>query len=194
MKGILEKKWGNQEMNKIKVLEILYKHHFIVEKSEVFLNNHEEFIHCINTDNQISLIIKEYHQHDLLNVDDDVMKVRTILRENNINIWNSYFLVLLASGEISAAIDSKIYSIERRPQGLRKYVIISENDLYRIPFIENREVDDVSLNFAANFDEVLKTDDLETKGFLEWIIDSDGDLIEIKKSVIREKVNELIKG
>lgn len=194
MKGILERNWGNQEMNKINLLEFLHKHHFIVGKSEFFLNNHEEFIHCINTDKQISLIIKEYHQKDLLNVDDDVMKVRSILRENDINIWNSYFLVLLASGEISAAVDAKIYSIERKPQGLRKYVIISESDLYRIPFIENRKVDDTLLNFAANFDEVLKTDDLEIKGFLEWIIDLDGDFIEIKKSVIKEKVNELIKG
>lgn len=181
-------------MNKIKLLEVLYKHHFIVEKSEVFLNNHEEFIHCINKDNQISLIIKEYRHQDLLNVDNDVMKVRAILRENNINIWNSYYLVLLVSGEISAAVDSKIYSMERKPQGLRKYVIISENDLYRIPFIANRKVDTVSLNFAANFDEFLKTDDIEAKDFLEWIIESGGDFIEIKKKIVREKVNELIKG
>ncbi|MGG4468459.1 ABC-three component system middle component 1 [Paenibacillus alvei] len=179
-------------MTKTEILEILYKHDFIVQKSEIFISNLEEFIHCVNLDRQISLIIKEYSQHDLSNVSNDVMKVRRILRENNANIWNSYFLILLSSFDNFK--DLKVYSIERNAQGLRKYVIVSENDLYRIPFIENIEENNISLNFAANFSEFFKTNDIETQGILEWIIDSDGEFVEIKKNLIKEKVKEIIKG
>lgn len=179
-------------MSKMNILEILSHHNFPIKQSEIFLKYHEEFIHCVNEENQISLVIKEYDENNLLAINDDVMRVRAILRENNINIWNSYFLILLTAS--TSTVDSKIYHIERKPQGLRKYVILSKDDLYRIPFIEKSKDDNVSLNFSTNFDEFLETDDLEVKKFLEWMINNNGEYVEIKKSEIKENINKLIEG
>lgn len=180
-------------MDKIKLLEILSNKNFVVKNSEFYLGNHEEFIHCFNEDKKISLIIKEYETKDNTTILNDVMKVRKILRENNVNIWNSYFLILLNQGD-SENIDVKNYGIERNSQGLRKYVINDNNDVYRMPFIKKDDGNSTKLDFTGDFKEILKTDDSELQDYLNWLIDTDGDMVEIKKKVIKEKINELIKG
>lgn len=180
-------------MNKTELLEIFSEKYFVVKNSELFLGNHEEFIHCFNDDKKISLIIKEYETKDNTRILNDVMKVRNILRENDINIWNSYFLILLNEGDLES-IDPKNYGIERNSQGLRKYVINQKSDIYRMPFIEDDDGGSTKLDFTGDFNKILKTDDPELEVYLKWLINSDGDFVEIKKKAIKDKINEIIKG
>ncbi|MGW5952466.1 ABC-three component system middle component 1 [Bacillus mycoides] len=179
-------------MNKTRLLEVLDSHKFTVEKSEMFLKNHEEFVYCVNEDKHLSLIVKEYQEYSQSKIINDVMKVRTILKEHEINIWNSYYLILCTSVELLEEIGTKIYSIERNSKGLRKYVIMSEADLYRIPFIKDSYSEEISLNFETNFEEILSTSDQEVSMLLKWILESDGDFLEIKKPLIKDRINKFL--
>ena len=181
-------------MDKSRLLSILDKYSFIVEKSEVFSKLDEDFIYCVNKDRNISIIIKQYKEFNQMSILDDVIKVRGILRENNINIWNSYYLISFVNSEVLSGSESKVYSIERNSRGLRKYVIINEEDLYRMPFIKPYQAERVLLDFKTNFNEILETEDKEITKVLRWIMESNGDLVDIKKQTIKEKISEIYFG
>lgn len=181
-------------MDKSKLLSVLDKFNFVVEKSEVFSVFDEEFIYCVNKNNNISIVIKKYKEFSEENILEDVLKARGLLRENNINIWNSYYLILFSNPKNLLKTKPNVYSIERNSKGLRKYVVLNEDDLYRIPFIKPDQINRANLDFQTNFMEILNTDDSDISKIIRWIMESDGDLIEIKKRTIKEKISEIYNG
>ncbi|MGV3266478.1 ABC-three component system middle component 1 [Cytobacillus pseudoceanisediminis] len=175
-------------MNKSELLEVLDRQKFIVKNTEMFQKNYKEFVYCYNYEKKISLIVKEYEQFSQSSIVEDVMQVRMLLRANEINIWNSYYIIL--APRLSEQAEKKIYSIERNPKGLRKYVITNERDLYRIPFIKLEQSSGILLNFESSFNDILSSNDQDVIKFLEWIMESQGDTIEIKKSIIKDKITK----
>jgi hypothetical protein len=173
-------------MNSSKLLEFLDGQKFIVKNTEMFQSNYQEFVYCYNHENKISLIFKEYQEFSQASILEDVMQVRKLLRENEINIWNSYYIILAPK----LSDEKRIYSIERNPKGLRKYVITNERDLFRIPFIRLEQSGEFVLNFESNNNEILSSDDQGVTEYLEWIMESQGDLVEIKKSIIKDKISK----
>lgn len=167
-------------------MEFLDGQKFIVKNTEMFQSNYQEFVYCYNHEKKVSLIFKEYQVFSQKNILEDVMKVRKLLRENEINIWNSYY-VILAPKLIE---EKRIYSIERNPKGLRKYVITNEKDLFRIPFIRLEKSEEFVLNFDSSDNEILNSDDQIVNEYLKWIMEAQGDLVEIKKSIIKDKISK----
>lgn len=77
-----------------------------------------------------SLDIDNIKEVDILSV-----KVRKILNDKNLNVFNSYLLIL-----IEEKIDYEIfYLIERNNIGIRKYVIKHKTDLERVTFLNFQE-------------------------------------------------------
>ncbi|MCC3359552.1 ABC-three component system middle component 1 [Bacillus sp. REN16] len=178
-------------MDKSKLLQYLDDNKFIFEKSEIFIRGDEEFIYCINRNTNISIVIKQYKDFDLSEILQDVTIARSILRENDINIWNSYYLILFLDPDSLLESISKIYSIERDSKGLRKYVILDEDDLYRMPFFEPNRTSGISLDFETNFNEIIFTENREIITLMKWIMEMNGDLIDLKKQKIKEKISEV---
>lgn len=184
-------------MNKSELMEILDVNNFVVEKSEMFSMDDKEFIYSYNEGINHGFVIKEYksNQCNIGKVLEDVLNARIILRKHNINIWNSYFLVLIDFEEKKEnEISSHIYNIERNSSGLRKYVIIDKEDLLRIPFIKTSQENIMKLNFSSNLNEVLFTEDKEVGNFINWILEEEGEFQELKRSVVKEKINKLFIG
>lgn len=67
------------------------------------------------------------------------------------NLWNTYFLIVVNKNSFS----EKYYYIERDVRNLRKYVIQTEMDILRLPFLEiansNKEAEQVEkcINFTS---------------------------------------------
>jgi len=180
-----------KQLDQSKILSNLHEHNFIVQNSEMFLEN-SGLIYCYNEVLNIGFIVKEYPDYCLENIMSDVIAARSILRNLNINIWNTYFIILLNIAYSDKDNYREFYQIERNSKGLRKYLILEESDLYRIPFIENHEKEETSLNFAANFNEILKTKDEEVDELIKWIFKEDGEYKEIQKKNIKAKINEIL--
>ncbi|MGI1809697.1 ABC-three component system middle component 1 [Priestia sp. TGN 0903] len=180
-------------MNQSKVLSNLHEHNFIVQNSEMFLEN-SGLIYCYNKALNIGFIVKEYSNYNLDNIMSDVIAARSILRNLNINVWNTYFIILLNIADLDKNKNKyrEFYQIERNSKGLRKYLILEESDLYRIPFIESYEEEGTSLNFTANFNEILETKDEKVDELIKWIFSEDGEYKEIQKKNIKEKINEIL--
>jgi hypothetical protein len=178
-------------VKKSEILIFLDRYNFNVDKSEIFIKEHEEFVYCYREKNNVGFIIKEYNDYTNAQIMEDVIKIRTILRQQNINIWNSYYIILINSASISNEIGSKIYNIERNSKGLRKYVVLDESDLFRIPFIKHEDPNTTSLNFISDFNQVLYTEDNDVRELIQWVIESEGEFVELKKPVLKEKINEI---
>ncbi|WP_423752128.1 ABC-three component system middle component 1 [Exiguobacterium indicum] len=119
---------------------------------------------------------------------EDVTRVKKVLRSNDYNIWNSYFLILLSTSNTI-----KNYNIERNSIGLRKYVINEASDLYRIPFIKEESSESNELNFSKSLNEILSTDDPELKKIYDWMIKEDASYTDLGTKKIQDKVNEIMK-
>ncbi|MCP1307683.1 ABC-three component system middle component 1 [Paenibacillus tyrfis] len=60
--------------------------------------------------------------------------LRDSLLRNRVNAWNAYYLICEAGN--NPISEETVYSIEREPTALRKYVIRSALDLQRVPFLD----------------------------------------------------------
>lgn len=181
-------------MNKSEILNIVSSSNFTVKNTEFFLKEDpEEFFFCENDQTLTSLIVKEYFEIDYDKIISDVSKTRVILRKHNVNIWSTYFLIVY-NGNLAEDEKTEVYSIERNSQGLRKYVIANETDLFRIPFINDPEVHKGELDFEKTLSEVLETDDLELKKLYKWMIEEEADYTIIDKNKMKQKINQVLKG
>ncbi|WP_336637727.1 ABC-three component system middle component 1 [Lysinibacillus fusiformis] len=66
----------------------------------------------------------------------DVIKIRRNLeRSSGVNIWNSYMIACLNS--FSTSYLELVMKVEKDTTAIRKYIIQQEQDLDRIPFLDN---------------------------------------------------------
>lgn len=110
------------------VIEWLRQNNFEVEQSEKF---YPDYYFCKK--DQINVIVKEYKDKEGIfsQVRSDAIDARTILSKGGENIWNTYFFICKESEEMNIP-----YSLEKDSIGLRKYVINSQDDFNRIPFLD----------------------------------------------------------
>lgn len=176
-------------MNKTTFINIIStKNYEIINDTKLIKDNPEEFLYCENNLTKKILIAKEYTEINSKIILEDVSRVKKILRSNNYNIWNSYFLILLSISDIT-----KSYTIERNSKGLRKYVINEASDLYRIPFIKEESSGPNELNFSKSLNEILSTDDPDLKEIYDWMIKKDASYTDLGSREIQNKVNEIMK-
>ena len=78
--------------------------------------------------------------------------IREVIKEyTKYNLWNTYFLIVVNKN----SYNEKYYYIERDVRNLRKYVIQTEMDIFRLPFLDipnsNKEAKQVeeSLYFTS---------------------------------------------
>ncbi|WP_434401609.1 hypothetical protein M1Q06_03520 [Planococcus sp. 11815] len=130
------------------------------------------------------VVIKKLHyrvQMDILN--SFLFDIKSVLMENQININNSYLLL---------CFDTKIdyetfFIIERDTKALRKYVIVNENDLNRIPFLDNLNEDKVSLNIDYIAEENIYLTELSS-----FMNEKQGQQYKLKPSEISEGVERIL--
>ncbi len=65
---------------------------------------------------------------------DEASLLRDRLLRKRVNAWNAYYL--LCAGGDHPIDEETIYAIEREARALRKYVVRSEADIQRIPFLD----------------------------------------------------------
>lgn len=184
-------------MNISMLMEILDQNKFVVEKSEMFLADDREFMYSYNSEINYGFIIKEYKGKNFgtKQILDDVLNARVLLKKHDVNIWNSYYLVLIDEKlSIDSELKNHLYNIERNSNGLRKYVIIDKDDLLRIPFIKTNQENILQLNFSSSLIDVLSTDDEEVESLINWIIKEEGEFQELKRTELKGKINKLFIG
>jgi hypothetical protein len=180
-----------KRINKIKAIEFLSKLDFQVEKSELFIEFDDEIAYLFNPKNNISLIIKQYKKFDEKEIMNDVIKARLLLRELDINIWNTYYLILLDENDFS----KKWYNIEKNSKGIRKYLIFSEDDFLRIPFLERKPTEILGdLVFDNNLSEILSSENDAVNKLIRWILDDEGEFSVINHNKLKEKVRQIFIG
>ncbi len=135
----------------------------------------------------ISVFLKQIHTElELENIKFYSNQIRLILLEQGKNIYNSY-LIICADKEMDY---EKFYMIERNNIVLRKYVVRDENDLNRIPFLDNTI--DEGVNKPDTLQETECTE--EVKRVLSLVKQHDGKNIKLKDNQIEEIVNYLMQG
>ncbi|KRF53821.1 hypothetical protein ASG98_25510 [Bacillus sp. Soil531] len=164
------------------VLKWLRKKEFDVENSHAF---YPEYIFCKR--NQINLVLKEYSQsNDTEKIRYDSSEIRSIVNKIGENVWNTYFLICRSIGT-----EPLSYSVERDSVGVRKYVINSEKDFLRIPFLDemNNEKNARNtelLNIHSNQDERLEN-------LTNYLIDIEGSHRVLNKKEISELLTKVYK-
>ncbi|WP_281974997.1 ABC-three component system middle component 1 [Halobacillus litoralis] len=166
------------EFSQIK--EWLRKYNFTVVYSEKF---YPEYFFCKRE--QINVIVKEYDIDEISNeVRSDAVDLRTVLNKLGENIWNTYLFVCNKNrgNDIS-------YSIEKDSIGLRKYIINSEDDFKRIPFLDKDHANKNSDDTFIKLPEI--EDSLTFKELVESIISNDGLQRELKNNEVKNILAEL---
>ncbi len=130
------------------------------------------------------VVIKKLHYRDQVDkLASFVFDIKNILMENQININNSYLLL---------CFDFKIdyetfFVIERDTKALRKYVIVNENDLNRIPFLDNLNEEKEGLIIEYNAEENIYLAELS-----DFMNEKEGQQFKLKPSEISEGVERIL--
>ncbi|HDR3523461.1 hypothetical protein SIL80_23730 [Bacillus cereus group sp. BfR-BA-01119] len=164
-------------------------HNRLIQKNFTTLENEEVeregFSLYVNE--TISVFLKQIHTElELENIKFYSNQIRLILLEQGTNIYNSY-LIICTDKEMDY---EKFYMIERNNIVLRKYVVRDENDLNRIPFLDNTI--DEGINKPDALQETECTE--EVKRVLSLVKQHDGENIKLKDNQIEEIVNYLMQG
>ena len=110
------------------------------------------------------------------------------LFNKNINIWNTYLLLCVKNG-VKLEQENE-YLIERNQKGFRKYVIMSKDDLKRIPFLDSSELDifDVKQKKITE----SKLGNIGVKSIYKIINNKDLSIRKFEKGEIEKMVDEII--
>ena len=167
-------------MNYSNVLIWLRKRDFEVEHSEFF---HPHYVFCKK--DHINLVLKEYNNKPNSDkVRSDVIDIRTKLVKLGENIWNTYFLVCTEKQS-----DTPPYSIEKDSVGLRKYVINSQEDFARIPFLDTITTSNGASD-KKTIMEIQKTVNVKLDRVVDFIISIEGHERELNKKEVIEILSE----
>ncbi|PYE89493.1 ABC-three component system middle component 1 [Bacillus sp. 196mf] len=120
---------------------------------------------------------------ELKDIKEEVIRMREKLHQVQINVWNTYY-ILCADEQI---VDNEnLFFIERDSTGLRKYVVKEEEDINRIPFLDNQPVNRID-NPIKIKDSMSKND--KTIDFLFNFIEENNGAEQI---ISDEDINEMI--
>lgn len=120
---------------------------------------------------------------ELKDIKEEVIRMREKLHQVQINVWNTYY-ILCADEQI---VDNEnLFFIERDSTGLRKYVVKEEEDINRIPFLDNQPVNRID-NPIKIKDSISKND--KTIDFLFNFIEENNGTEQI---ISDEDINEMI--
>ncbi|MDA1771309.1 hypothetical protein PDJ95_07855 [Bacillus cereus] len=120
---------------------------------------------------------------ELKDIKEEVIRMREKLHQVQINVWNTYY-ILCADEQI---VDNEnLFFIERDSTGLRKYVVKEEEDINRIPFLDNQPVNRID-NPIKIKDSISKND--KTIDFLFNFIEENNGAEQI---ISDEDINEMI--
>lgn len=178
-------------MNKASLLEIIAKDNFLVQESAYFDDKFidKRFVFTWNEETEKGILIREYISNDELSkLDEEVHLVRDLLRKKEYNIWNIYYFILLNLENNPA---KKLYNLERDSRNMRKYVILSSQDLLRVPFLntQNKENSFESLDFWSLFE---NTGDIEIDKFIQRVIEDEGEYKKLSNQKIRKVLTDTI--
>lgn len=79
------------------------------------------------------VLVYKVEKIDLNEIKNVAFKIRNFFISNNLNVWNAYLLI--CSNKVLEK--EMVYLLERDTLALRKYVVQTEKDLSRIPFLDN---------------------------------------------------------
>lgn len=113
----LKLKIENSKFDKIEIQSIGY---------ETFYNNRDGKLIIIYDDQ----IVQDQTYKESIN--QTAKEIRDKIKKfSDYNLWNTYLLILVSKNPLS----EKYYYVERDVRNLRKYVLQSEDDILRVPFI-----------------------------------------------------------
>ncbi|MEK5141431.1 MULTISPECIES: ABC-three component system middle component 1 [Paenibacillus] len=90
-------------------------------------------VKCFTNGQTISILQRWETEMNTNQIMNEASRMRDLLLRNRLNAWNAYYLLCAGTEAIN---DEMVYYIEREASALRKYVIRTENDLKRIPFLD----------------------------------------------------------
>jgi hypothetical protein len=118
---------------------------------------------------------------------EECQRIRDIISKLGENPWNTYYL--LCANNL-ALDDEKVYLIEHNSLAIRKYVLRTEIDLNRIPFLDLTE----SFQNETN---VMGTDNQNITGivkeFVEFIIKNDGANVRFSKDEVNIAIHKVLR-
>lgn len=164
-------------------------HNRLIQKNFKALENEEveKLGFSLYGNETIRVFLKRLHMElELENINIYSNQIRILLLEQSENIFNSY-LILCTDEEINY---EKFFMIERNNIALRKYVVRDENDLNRIPFLDNT----VDKN-GGNSENLRETEyNEEVKVLFSLLKQYDSENIKLKDYQVGEIVNTLMQG
>ncbi|MEB6550959.1 hypothetical protein MXL46_18025 [Heyndrickxia sporothermodurans] len=164
-------------------------HNRLIQKNFKALENEEveKLGFSLYGNETIRVFLKRLHMElELENINIYSNQIRILLLEQSENIYNSY-LILCTDEEINY---EKFFMIERNNIALRKYVVRDENDLNRIPFLDNT----VDKN-GGNAENLRETEyNEEVKVLFSLLKQYDSENIKLKDYQVGEIVNTLMQG
>lgn len=152
-----------------------------IEKNENAISNmgvalfQKEHLSVIVQNHDLGMEIKD--------IKEESIRIREKLHQLKINVWNSYY-ILCSDEEI---VQNDLFIIERDSIGLRKYVIKQENDLNRIPFLDNQPVNIINEPIQIS-DNLIDEDDI-IKNLYTFIEQEDGTEIIISNESIKKLID-----
>ncbi|WP_016839181.1 ABC-three component system middle component 1 [Ureibacillus thermosphaericus] len=164
-------------------------HNRLTEKNFKTLENEaiEKLGFALYENEKIRVLLKQLHTDlELENIQLYSNQIRIFLLEHSKNIYNTY-LILCTDEDIDY---EKFFMIERNNIGLRKYVVRDENDLNRIPFLDNTV--DESENNSKNLNDMEYNPEL--KSIFSLLEQYDSKNIKLKDYQVEEIVNTLMQG
>jgi hypothetical protein len=103
-------------------------------------------------------------------IKEETLRLRNALHQKRVNVWNSYYLLCVDGQRVD---DEMIFFIERESTGIRKYVIRNEDDLSRIPFLDNTPVR--KIENPIQFNENINNYGEIVKKLFEYLKEQNGD-------------------
>ena len=133
------------------------------------------------TNNEKNVFVYYIKDDIFMNIDEISFKLREVLINEKINIWNTYLILCVES----KSFDEDIISIERNSKYLRKYVVKDLSDIKRIYFLDNtiNDSEDIKSNIVAS-ENILK--------IINKMRDENNDIKKLSYSEIKDIVDELI--
>lgn len=118
---------------------------------------------------------------------DECQRSREMIMKMGGNPWNSYYLLCADNDDLE---EQNVYLIEHNSLAMRKYVIRSEYDLKRIPFLDMLNVVE---NIEANRMNIVNGSVSGTAmKFIEYLIENDGANVRFKKDEVISAINNVL--
>ncbi|WP_340397437.1 ABC-three component system middle component 1 [Paenibacillus sp. FSL E2-0202] len=150
------------------------------------LKSFEDTEFSLFTKGQFNVILRQSDgKPDPKSIVSEANFLRQTMHKNKLNAWNSYLII---SSEEPMSF-SEVFMIERNAEALRKYVVQNDNDLLRIPFLDNTETVKNLFDISSL---KSKSQNVFLNNIQEFLLENNGANEKINPKVIQEQIDIIL--